>query len=205
MVLLESLLSAFSLLAFTSRRSFHFEIIASSHRSFQFESDLKSPLCTKFLIHSNLPTDLYHRIPKHTHRMMELLHNGDPHRLRPPHIASIPNELVSEAIGYNGLILAIIFILLFFVRSYVLEGFLLKRIYGKTWTAMNEGTRRGFVNHHVRNMEVGTKSGDDCTSFHFLYPSRGVQNTGKDGHHYSFSYFIVPFQDQWLILTSTFR
>jgi hypothetical protein len=37
----------------------------------------------------------------------------------------------------------------FFIRFYILEGFLLKWCYGKIYTSMNDTTRRGFVNHHI--------------------------------------------------------
>ncbi|KAH6716427.1 hypothetical protein BKA61DRAFT_603117, partial [Leptodontidium sp. MPI-SDFR-AT-0119] len=35
------------------------------------------------------------------------------------------------------------------MRFYILERFLLQKVYGKTYTQMNETTRRGFVNHHI--------------------------------------------------------
>merc|ERR1712225_29393 len=37
----------------------------------------------------------------------------------------------------------------FLIRFYILERFLLQKVYGKTYTQMDETTRRGFVNHHI--------------------------------------------------------
>lgn len=42
-----------------------------------------------------------------------------------------------------------IFVIYFLIRFYILEGFLLKNLYAKVYTQMDETTRRGFVNHHI--------------------------------------------------------
>ncbi len=41
-----------------------------------------------------------------------------------------------------------IFSLYFLLRFYVLEGFLLRRLYGSIYTGMDDTTRRSFLNHH---------------------------------------------------------
>jgi hypothetical protein len=66
-----------------------------------------------------------------------------------PHIARLPNTSISHLAPFSALIISIIFVIYFVIRFYVLEGFLLRRVYGKTYTQMNEVTRRGFVNHHI--------------------------------------------------------
>lgn len=71
-----------------------------------------------------------------------------------PHITRVPLESISELAPFSALILSIIFVFYFAIRFYILEGFLLKRLYGKTYTSMDEVTRRGFVNHHIAG---GTK------------------------------------------------
>ncbi|TVY35381.1 hypothetical protein LOCC1_G006522 [Lachnellula occidentalis] len=71
-----------------------------------------------------------------------------------PHIKNVPLESISKLAPYSALILCIIFIIYFLFRFYILESFLLRKVYGKTYTQMDETTRRGFVNHHIAG---GTK------------------------------------------------
>jgi hypothetical protein len=66
-----------------------------------------------------------------------------------PHITRLPNTSISHLSQFTGLIISIIFVIYFVIRFYVLEGFLLRRVYGETYTQMSEVTRRGFVNHHI--------------------------------------------------------
>lgn len=66
-----------------------------------------------------------------------------------PHVTTVPLQTISRLAPFSALIISIIFVNYFLIRFYVLEGFLLERIYGKTYTQMNEVTRRGFVNHHI--------------------------------------------------------
>ena len=40
-------------------------------------------------------------------------------------------------------------VVFFFARYYLLEGFILPRIYGHIYKNLNETNRRGFVNHHL--------------------------------------------------------
>lgn len=65
------------------------------------------------------------------------------------HIQSFPSTTISILSPFTGLILSIILCALFLIRFYVLELFLLKKLYGIKYTRLNEVDRRGFVNHHI--------------------------------------------------------
>lgn len=70
-----------------------------------------------------------------------------------PHVDVIVNDSISYLATYSGLILTICLVVIFFIRFYIFEGFLLRRIYGTHYTNMNdEAVRRGFVNHHVAGL-----------------------------------------------------
>jgi hypothetical protein len=71
-----------------------------------------------------------------------------------PHITKVPLQSISKLAPFSALIISIIFVVYFFLRFYLLEGYLLKKCYGEIYTKMNETTRRGFVNHHIAG---GTK------------------------------------------------
>jgi hypothetical protein len=66
-----------------------------------------------------------------------------------PHVTKVPLETISRLAPFSALIISIIFVNYFLIRFYILEGFLLRRVYGEIYTQMNETTRRGFVNHHI--------------------------------------------------------
>lgn len=70
------------------------------------------------------------------------------------HLDRMPLTTISILAPFSALIMSIVFVVYFLIRFYVLEGFLLRRIYGTTYTTMDETTRRGFVNHHIAG---GTK------------------------------------------------
>ncbi|KAG8167086.1 hypothetical protein KVR01_002775 [Diaporthe batatas] len=70
------------------------------------------------------------------------------------HLERLPLTTISILAPFSALIMSIIFVIYFIIRFYLLEGYLLKRIYGATYTIMDETTRRGFVNHHIAG---GTK------------------------------------------------
>ena len=59
------------------------------------------------------------------------------------------NEAVSRLAPFSVLILTIILVIVFLVRHYVFESFLMRRCYGATYLNLNEVNRRGFVNHHI--------------------------------------------------------
>ncbi|KAI9831196.1 MAG: hypothetical protein M1826_003861 [Phylliscum demangeonii] len=65
------------------------------------------------------------------------------------HKQTVPVRAFSRLAPFAGLILSMICILLFMVRYYVLESFLLRRCYGARYLRLNDVNRRGFVNHHI--------------------------------------------------------
>ena len=71
-----------------------------------------------------------------------------------PHVSRVPLQTISVLAPFSALIISIIFVVYFLIRFYILEGFLLKKLYGKIYANMDEVTRRGFVNHHIAG---GTK------------------------------------------------
>lgn len=80
-------------------------------------------------------------------------HNGLTRR-HDEHLDRMPLTTISILAPFSALIMSIVFVVYFLIRFYVLEKYLLKRIYGTTYTTMDETTRRGFVNHHIAG---GTK------------------------------------------------
>ncbi|KAJ6115989.1 hypothetical protein N7523_006406 [Penicillium sp. IBT 18751x] len=65
------------------------------------------------------------------------------------HLKSPQQEPISQLAPFAALIISIILVILFLIRFYILEGFLIPWLYGKTYTEMNETNRRGFINHHI--------------------------------------------------------
>lgn len=75
------------------------------------------------------------------------------HGLGHPHVDVIINESISRLATYSGLILTVCLVVVFVVRFYIFEAFLMRRLYGEKYTNMtNEAVRRGFVNHHVAGL-----------------------------------------------------
>jgi hypothetical protein len=66
-----------------------------------------------------------------------------------PRIAHIPVTSISRLAPFSALIISIIFVFYFAIKYYVLEGFLLRRIYRSTYTNLDNVNSRGFVNHHI--------------------------------------------------------
>jgi hypothetical protein len=96
------------------------------------------------------------------------------------HIETFPITKISVLAPYSHLILSIVLIILFLVRFYVLEAWLLRRLYGSQYTDLSEINRRGFVNHHIAG---ATK----LTIFVVgIYPFMAVTFT-KDGFHTPFA------------------
>lgn len=56
---------------------------------------------------------------------------------------------ISDLAPFSALIISLVLVIFFLVRFYVLEGFLIRRLYGSIYTEMSELNRRGFVNHHI--------------------------------------------------------
>ncbi|KAJ7470646.1 hypothetical protein FB451DRAFT_1400227 [Mycena latifolia] len=70
------------------------------------------------------------------------------------HIRKFPLTAISRFSPYTGLIISVVLLVFFLVKFYVLELFLLRRIYGTKYTDLDEVNRRSFVNHHIAG---GTK------------------------------------------------
>lgn len=68
-----------------------------------------------------------------------------------PHLDQIVNASISRLAPYSGLILTMWLVIIFALRFYVFEGFLMRKLYGDKYTSMfkDEKVRRGFINHHV--------------------------------------------------------
>lgn len=60
-----------------------------------------------------------------------------------------PLEHISRLVPYSALIISVILVIFFLVRFYLFEGFLIQRVYGTSYTDLNETNRRGFINHHI--------------------------------------------------------
>jgi hypothetical protein len=84
-----------------------------------------------------------------TARSFDQLHSHDGSHHHRPHVTMLVNEEISQLVPYSGLILTISLVIYFLVRYYIFEGFLLVRIYGDTYTKLDDNRRRGFINHHV--------------------------------------------------------
>ena len=65
------------------------------------------------------------------------------------HIEHSPVTSISKLAPYSALILSIVLLVLFMIRIYILEGFLLKKLHGSTYTQMDDTTRRSFLNHYI--------------------------------------------------------
>lgn len=71
------------------------------------------------------------------------LHHGS------PHVTHILNGSISKLTPFTALILTIILVVLFLIRYFVFEAWLLEKFYGEKYLKLNEINRRGFVNHHI--------------------------------------------------------
>ncbi|KAJ5634824.1 hypothetical protein N7528_002666 [Penicillium herquei] len=60
-----------------------------------------------------------------------------------------PLEPISVLAPFSALIISITLIILFLVRFYLLEGYVMERFYGRVYKNLNETNRRGFINHHI--------------------------------------------------------
>jgi len=65
------------------------------------------------------------------------------------HIQNTPLIPISSLAPFSGLIITIVLIILFLLKQYLLELFLLRKIYGRKYTDLKESDRRGFLNHHI--------------------------------------------------------
>ena len=65
------------------------------------------------------------------------------------HIRHSPVTSISEFAPYSALILSIVLVVLFLIRFYILQRFLLEKLHGSTYTQLDDVTRRSFLNHYI--------------------------------------------------------
>ena len=111
-----------------------------------FRSSTRPPFCyTSTAIHH---THSFSAISVKQHFKQR---NGQiPTTMTMPHVAHLANSSISKLASFSGrLIISIIFVLYFLIRFYILEGCLLRWLYGEKYIKLSETDRRGFVNHHI--------------------------------------------------------
>ena len=65
------------------------------------------------------------------------------------HIRHTPTTPISKLAPYSALILSIVLVILFLIRFYILQRFLLEKLHGSTYTQMDDITRRSFLNNYI--------------------------------------------------------
>lgn len=65
------------------------------------------------------------------------------------HIKDTPIAPISKLAPYSALILSIVLVVLFLIRFYILQRFLLEKLHGSIYTQMDDKTRRSFLNHYI--------------------------------------------------------
>ena len=65
------------------------------------------------------------------------------------HIRHSPVTSISGLAPYSALILSIVLVILFLIRFYILQRFLLEKLHGSTYTQLDDATRRSFLNHYI--------------------------------------------------------
>ena len=70
------------------------------------------------------------------------------------HIRHVPLSSLSKLSPFSMLILSIVLVILFLLKQFIFEAFLMKRCYKAMYTRLDEVSRRGFINHHIAG---GTK------------------------------------------------
>ena len=65
------------------------------------------------------------------------------------HIKSLPVTSISRLVPHGALILSIILIVLFLIRYYILQRFLLENIHGSKYIQMDDKNRHSFLNHYM--------------------------------------------------------
>lgn len=66
-----------------------------------------------------------------------------------PTSTDIPLTPLSILSPYSALILSIVLVILFLIKQYIFDAFLLHRLYGDKYSKLGDVERRGFVNHHI--------------------------------------------------------
>jgi len=79
-----------------------------------------------------------------------MLHpQGDPDVAVDHHIQRFPITTISKLAPFTALIISMVLIIFFLIKFYVLELFLLRKIYGPKYMNLDEISRRSFVNNHI--------------------------------------------------------
>jgi len=65
------------------------------------------------------------------------------------HIRHYPVSSISSLAPYSALVLSIALIVLFLIRFYILQRFLLEKLYGSVYNNLGDLERRSFLNHHI--------------------------------------------------------
>lgn len=65
------------------------------------------------------------------------------------HVKAFPKSTISNLAPYSGLILSVVLVVIFLIRFYILQDFLLPKLYGSRYTKLDDINRRGFLNHHI--------------------------------------------------------
>ena len=65
------------------------------------------------------------------------------------HIRDSQPSSISALAPYSAIILSIVLVVLFLIRFYILQSFLLPKLYGSKYTEMDDANRRSFLNHHI--------------------------------------------------------
>jgi len=65
------------------------------------------------------------------------------------HIKHSPVTSISRLAPYSALILSIVLVILFLIRFYILQRFLLEKLHGSKYTQLDEVARRSFLNHYI--------------------------------------------------------
>ena len=65
------------------------------------------------------------------------------------HIRQSPVISISELAPYSALILSVVLVVLFLIRFYILQCFLLEKLHGSTYTQLDDVNRRSFLNHYI--------------------------------------------------------
>jgi len=65
------------------------------------------------------------------------------------HIKQSPVSSISDLAPYSALILSLVLIVLFLIRFYILQRFLLQKLHGSKYTELDDASQRSFLNHHI--------------------------------------------------------
>ena len=65
------------------------------------------------------------------------------------HIKAVKNVPISQLAPFSGLIMTVVLVILFLIKQYILESFLLSWLYGDKYSKLKDSDRRSFLNHHI--------------------------------------------------------